>query len=264
MEHEEFTRMVESYEKKEKKSRRRMVGALIVPIALTVVLLFGVYAGYQNYKAKLTHVEAVADSAQTEYTQLAQQKLLDEGWDEKEVQTASPEDIKRSVTAAIEQTKLAESLQDSTIAEAEPTTTSTDHTSDPTVPKVTTPNTISLKGRDPKFTKVVRDSVIVRYYKRSGERDRVSKELTSLGYIVNEKEVPEETASYETNAIFYGSEVSRQKVELVALTFLKAGFPIRYIEPFKEGRDIKVIHFRLFFGNRQRNFRTHGPMRTRR
>ncbi|MCB0396967.1 MAG: hypothetical protein KDD36_09955 [Flavobacteriales bacterium] len=239
MEKEEFKTMLDRYEAKEKKSNKRLILALAVPIALTVVVAMSVMMVNRASQERVEAVEAQARASMDNdslFEELARQHLLAEDstvvqskqeWQElkQELNTVPKEELKVRVEASLELKNIRDSLKIDKTKDIKPD------------PIVTTSHTDDGPGglNSGSTTQVNRrDSVIVRYYKRSGDNERVVRELQRLGYIVNEKEVTPGTEGYETNVIYYGSEVSQRDVEMVALLFRKSGFPIKHIEAFKE------------------------------
>lgn len=74
----------------------------------------------------------------------------------------------------------------------------------------------------------LRNDVVLRYYKHEKDGDKVY-DLSDLGYYIHEKEATE-TAGLGSNILYYGEEVNVEDIQIVALTLLNKGIPIKSIE----------------------------------
>ncbi len=75
-----------------------------------------------------------------------------------------------------------------------------------------------------------RRDIIIRYYTHSPDGQKVYS-LRKLGFYIHERPVDDPLDDYESNAIFYGDEVSKEDLQLVIYTLLKQGLPIKHISP---------------------------------
>lgn len=75
--------------------------------------------------------------------------------------------------------------------------------------------------------------VTIRYYKKTIDEKRIVLELEALGYEFQEKSPSGYMSKRETNAIWFGANVSLNDVKIVALALLRAGIPLKGIRPFR-------------------------------
>ncbi|MEP4535244.1 MAG: hypothetical protein ABJ004_19260 [Cyclobacteriaceae bacterium] len=74
----------------------------------------------------------------------------------------------------------------------------------------------------------IRRDVIVRYYVHPPDGNKVYS-LEELGFYIHERPVEGPLISYESNAVFYGDNVSESELKLVVYNLLKEGMPIKQI-----------------------------------
>ncbi len=79
----------------------------------------------------------------------------------------------------------------------------------------------------------LREDVVIRYYKHQKDGDKVYS-LKALGYYIHEKQATE-TAGLGSNVLYYGDEVNNADIQIVALTLLDQGLPIKSILPTQFG-----------------------------
>ncbi len=84
-----------------------------------------------------------------------------------------------------------------------------------------------------------RMDVVVRYYPHAPDGDAVYR-LEELGYYLHERPTDPGTTSTPSNSLFYGDDVPVEDVQLVAITLLDAGIPLRQIVPSKFHADWKA------------------------
>lgn len=73
-----------------------------------------------------------------------------------------------------------------------------------------------------------RTDIIIRYYTHAPDGERVYA-LQKLGFYIHERPVKDQLDDYESNAIFYGDEVTKEDLQMVAYTLLQQGMPIKQI-----------------------------------
>ena len=74
----------------------------------------------------------------------------------------------------------------------------------------------------------IRRDVIIRYYVHPPDGNKVYA-LEELGFYIHERPVEGSLISYESNAVFYGDNVSESELKLVVYNLLKEGMPIKRI-----------------------------------
>ncbi|XOV93020.1 MAG: hypothetical protein ACFHWX_22830 [Bacteroidota bacterium] len=75
-----------------------------------------------------------------------------------------------------------------------------------------------------------RSDVIIRYYKHPPDGDKVYN-LKNLGFYIHERPIDEAMTNYESNSIFFGDNVSKEDLLIVAYSLIKEGIPIKNIAP---------------------------------
>lgn len=73
-----------------------------------------------------------------------------------------------------------------------------------------------------------RADVVIRYYKKSKDNDRVYK-LRDLGFYIHERPAESNFGDYASNAIFYGDSVKREDLMLIAYKLIDNGLTLRSI-----------------------------------
>lgn len=73
-----------------------------------------------------------------------------------------------------------------------------------------------------------RKDIIIRYYHHAPDGDKISV-LKELGFYIHERPVEGSLINYESNAVFYGDDVSAEELKLVVYYLLKEGMPIKHI-----------------------------------
>lgn len=74
-----------------------------------------------------------------------------------------------------------------------------------------------------------RKDIIIRYYHHKPDGNSAYA-LEKLRYYIHERPVDPAFASFQSNAIFYGDDVSIDDIQLVAYTLLSEGLPIKIIK----------------------------------
>lgn len=74
----------------------------------------------------------------------------------------------------------------------------------------------------------LREDVVIRYYRHDKDEEKVYS-LKNLGYYIHEKEATE-TAGLGSNVIYYGEDVNLKDIQIVALTLLEKGIPLKSIQ----------------------------------
>lgn len=77
-------------------------------------------------------------------------------------------------------------------------------------------------------------NITVQYFPKNIDKDKVNKAIEELGYKVEIGDSRVEDV--ETNAIWFGSNVTPEDVKLVSLTLIRAGVKIKVIRPFRNSR----------------------------
>lgn len=75
-----------------------------------------------------------------------------------------------------------------------------------------------------------RTDVIIRYYHRSQDGNSAYA-LQNLKFYIHERPVDSAFDNYQSNALFYGDNVTNEDIQLVAFTLLDEGLPIKTIKP---------------------------------
>ena len=75
-----------------------------------------------------------------------------------------------------------------------------------------------------------RKDIIIRYYTHAPDGKKVYA-LRKLGFYIHERPVEGSLDDYESNAIFYGDEVTKEDLQMVVYTLLQQGLPIKRIAP---------------------------------
>ncbi len=75
-----------------------------------------------------------------------------------------------------------------------------------------------------------RSDIIIRYYKHPPDGNKVYV-LRDFGFYIHERPVEQVMAEYESNAIYYGDNVSREDLLIVASALINQGMPIKNIQP---------------------------------
>lgn len=73
-----------------------------------------------------------------------------------------------------------------------------------------------------------RADVVIRYYKKNKDKDRVYK-LRDLGFYIHERPAESDFDVYESNAIFYGDSVKREDLMLIAYKLIDNGLTLQSI-----------------------------------
>ncbi|UXX80218.1 hypothetical protein N7E81_03780 [Reichenbachiella carrageenanivorans] len=73
-----------------------------------------------------------------------------------------------------------------------------------------------------------RTDVVIRYYKKNKDGDRVYK-LRNLGFYIHERHVEADYDGYASNAIFYGDSVSREDLMVIAYDLIASGIKLQSI-----------------------------------
>lgn len=73
-----------------------------------------------------------------------------------------------------------------------------------------------------------RTDVVIRYYKKNKDGDRVYK-LRDLGFYIHERHVEADYDGYASNAIFYGDSVSREDLMIIAYNLIERGIKLQSI-----------------------------------
>lgn len=74
----------------------------------------------------------------------------------------------------------------------------------------------------------LREDVVIRYYRHEKDGDKIYT-LRELGYYIHEKEATE-TAGMGSNVIYYGDQVNKEDIQIVAYTLLEKGIPLKSIQ----------------------------------
>lgn len=74
----------------------------------------------------------------------------------------------------------------------------------------------------------LREDVVIRYYRHDKDEEKVSN-LKELGYYIHEKEATE-TLGLGSNVIYYGEDVNIKDIQIVALSLLEKGIPLKSIQ----------------------------------
>lgn len=75
-----------------------------------------------------------------------------------------------------------------------------------------------------------RSDIIIRYYKHPPDGDKVYS-LKDLGFYIHERPIESAMSNYESNSIFYGDNVNKEDLMIVAYTLIDQGIPIKNITP---------------------------------
>ncbi len=84
-----------------------------------------------------------------------------------------------------------------------------------------------------------RMDVVVRYYPHAPDGDAVYK-LRDLGYYLHERPTDPAVRAEPSNALFYGDNVPLKDIQLVAITLLDAGIPLKLITESRFHADWKA------------------------
>ena len=84
-----------------------------------------------------------------------------------------------------------------------------------------------------------RKEVVVRYYKKERDKNRVYT-LRNLGFYIHQRPTNEEFADLSSNAIYYGDQVHLEDVKMVAYTLMRQGLELKTIEPSQFHSDWKA------------------------
>jgi len=84
-----------------------------------------------------------------------------------------------------------------------------------------------------------RTDLVVRYYKRKGDGKDGIYELNEMRYYIHEREVTDNSMVLANNSIFYGDNIKKEDIQIVAYTLLTNGIPIKSIKPSKYSSDWK-------------------------
>ena len=77
----------------------------------------------------------------------------------------------------------------------------------------------------------LRKDIFIRYYRHNKDGIGVYK-LEEMGYYIHQKPATE-TAGLGSNIIYYGDDVPLEDIQIVALTLLKEGIPLKSIQHTK-------------------------------
>ncbi|MFY0599482.1 MAG: hypothetical protein JXR03_07405 [Cyclobacteriaceae bacterium] len=77
-------------------------------------------------------------------------------------------------------------------------------------------------------TEEIRKDIIIRYYKHAPDGNKVYS-LMGLGFYIHERPVASSQVDYESNAVFYGDNVSEDDLKLVVYKLLQQNMPIKLI-----------------------------------
>ena len=77
-----------------------------------------------------------------------------------------------------------------------------------------------------------RTDVIVRYYQHEADGKKVLN-LKEYGFYIHERPVEEKSTGKISNSIYYGDEVPRRDIQLIAYVLLKNDLPLKQIVPSK-------------------------------
>ncbi|SMD35287.1 hypothetical protein SAMN04488029_2436 [Reichenbachiella faecimaris] len=74
--------------------------------------------------------------------------------------------------------------------------------------------------------RISRTDVVIRYYKKNKDEDRVYK-LRDLGFYIHERPAEDDFDDYESNAIFYGDSIKREDLILIAHNLIQNGVKLQ-------------------------------------
>jgi hypothetical protein len=77
-----------------------------------------------------------------------------------------------------------------------------------------------------------RRGVTIRYYRGEFDDERVKQALENLGFTVQQEIVPSTRRGTQTNAVWYGTDVPPEDVQVVALALIRAGVALQLVKPF--------------------------------
>ncbi|MEM8893013.1 MAG: hypothetical protein AAGC88_00465 [Bacteroidota bacterium] len=92
-----------------------------------------------------------------------------------------------------------------------------------------------LKGVQPES----RTDVVIRYYEKQKDGDKIF-ELRNLGFYIHQRPSSERFDQYASNAIYYGDQVAKEDIKMVAYTLIRQGVDIKTIEPSQFFSDWKA------------------------
>lgn len=86
----------------------------------------------------------------------------------------------------------------------------------------------NAKGAKANGNSESRTDVVIRYYKKSNDGDRVYK-LRNLGFYIHERPAEDDFNEYASNAIFYGDAVKKEDLVMIAYSLMKNGVKLQSI-----------------------------------
>jgi len=85
----------------------------------------------------------------------------------------------------------------------------------------------------------LRVDIVIRYYRHKKDLGKIDK-LKELSYYIHEKEATE-TAGMGSNTLYYGDDVPLEDIQIIALTLLEVGVPLKSIKHTKFEWKAKAI-----------------------
>lgn len=79
-----------------------------------------------------------------------------------------------------------------------------------------------------------RTDIVIRYYQHAPDGNSAYA-LQKLGFYIHERPVDPELANYQSNAIYFGENVKLEDIQIVGLTLLSEGLPVKLIKPSRFG-----------------------------
>ena len=84
-----------------------------------------------------------------------------------------------------------------------------------------------------KLTSAPDTNIVITYYLKSSESEKITLAIKSLGYYFTTKSPSERMTNQVTNCIWFGKNVSVNDSKVVALAMVRAGIKIKAIRPFR-------------------------------
>ncbi|MFC2103120.1 hypothetical protein ACFLSS_01705 [Bacteroidota bacterium] len=195
---DEFQSKIESFHKKEKRIRRVTLALVIAPVLIGTIWMYVAYKEVNQLNLQKEQIIVQYDSVKYNYEVLVEKKVS------LEAELMENYGLSRDI---IQNLSTSEILEISLSA-------------DEVIKKLS-------------LNYVPGSNIIVRYYNKTIDEERVVIALRSLGYKFKSKNPVQYMQKQQTNSVWFGRQVPLKDCKIIALTLMRAGIPIKAIRPYR-------------------------------
>jgi len=212
---DEIQHKFDKFHKRESRLRKITVLLSLIPIIIGAVWMFYAYRQVQDLQDQLVAIESDLDAKQAALNTLESKSV------DLQFEIEALREIRNNLDSSLK-TRY--------------------HLTDADINRLSTTESLRTKLEADSLIKQIKEvydykaNITIRYYRKSIDDSHILKNLKSLNYNLEIIEPKKYMKDQQTNAIWYGREVPPRDCKIIALTLIRAGTPIKSIEPFSASK----------------------------